>query len=119
MKMLVAGKFKPGAISIEKDEAQVMHFAVVLPVLEQLGESPTPEQILALKDRLRAAGKRCGLIATSNENLLERQRQGFQMLGLGMDAGLLLRSLHGALAAVGRDRVLKASLTVSSAGEKT
>lgn len=62
------------------------------------------EQILALKDKLRAAGKFCGVIATGNENLLARRREGFQMLGVGLDGGLLLRGLHGALAAVGRDR---------------
>jgi 2-keto-3-deoxy-L-rhamnonate aldolase RhmA/quercetin dioxygenase-like cupin family protein len=62
------------------------------------------EQILAAKDAIRAAGKHCGVIATGNENLLERRKQGFQMLGLGLDSGLLLRSLHGALAAVARDR---------------
>jgi 2-keto-3-deoxy-L-rhamnonate aldolase RhmA/quercetin dioxygenase-like cupin family protein len=62
------------------------------------------EEIKSLKDAIRAAGKFCGVIATGNDNLLERRRDGFQMLGLGLDGGLLLRSLHGALAAVGRDR---------------
>ena len=33
------------------------------------------------------------------------------MLGLGVDTGLLLRSLHGALAAVGRDQTMRACLT--------
>ncbi len=67
------------------------------------------EQILAAKDAIRAAGKHCGVAATSNENLLERRKQGFQMLGLGLDSGLLLRSLHEALAAVGRDRRIGAA----------
>lgn len=62
------------------------------------------EQIRTAKDSIRAAGKHCGLIATGNDNLLERRRDGYQMLGLGIDGGLLLRSLHGALATVGRDR---------------
>lgn len=68
------------------------------------------EQILQMKDTIRAAGKHCGLIATSVENQRERQAQGFRAIGLGMDAGLLLRSLKGALAAVGQDRTLRASL---------
>lgn len=68
------------------------------------------EQILRMKDVIRAAGKHCGLLATSNDNLLERQQQGFRMIGLGMDVGLLLRSLRGALAAVGRDRPMNAAL---------
>ena len=72
------------------------------------------EQILAAKDAIRAAGKHCGVIATGNENLLERRKQGFQMLGLGLDGGLLLRSLHGALAAVGRDRRIVAAFQPES-----
>ena len=62
------------------------------------------QEILALKDTLRAAGKQCGVIATSHENLRERSEQGFRFIALGVDAGLLLRSLHAALAVVGRDR---------------
>ncbi|HUR46463.1 MAG TPA: aldolase/citrate lyase family protein, partial [Candidatus Saccharimonadales bacterium] len=60
--------------------------------------------LLAIKDTIRASGKHCGVIATSIEDLVQRRQQGFRMLGLGADAGLLLRSLHGALARVGRDR---------------
>lgn len=62
------------------------------------------EQILAAKDAVRASGKQCGVIATSNENLGERRDQGFRMLCLGLDGGLLIRSVRGALASVGRDR---------------
>jgi phosphoglycerate dehydrogenase-like enzyme/2-keto-3-deoxy-L-rhamnonate aldolase RhmA len=73
------------------------------------------EQIIAMKDTLRAAGKHCGVVATSNDNAQERVRQGFRLIGLGMDAGLLLRSLHGALAAVGRDRAMRADFRVPAA----
>ena len=62
------------------------------------------DQILSVKDSIIAAGKHCGLITTSIENLHQRREQGFRMLGLGSDTGLLLRSLHQALSAVGRDR---------------
>lgn len=62
------------------------------------------KQLLGLKDTIRQAGKHCGLLTTSTENLLQRREQGFRMLGLGTDAGLLLRSLHEVLGAVGRDR---------------
>ena len=68
-------------------------------------------QILQMKDTIRRAGKHCGLIATSNDNLLERQQQGFRMIGVGIDSGLLLRSLRGALSVVGRDQAMRASLT--------
>lgn len=69
------------------------------------------EQILKMKETIRLAGRHCGLIATSPENLIERQEQGFRMIGVGMDSGLLLRSLRASLAVVGRDQVLQASLT--------
>ena len=62
------------------------------------------EQILQLKDAIRNAGKNCGLLTTSTENLLARREQGFRMLGLGSETGLLLQSLHELLKAVGRGR---------------
>ena len=71
------------------------------------------QQILQVKDALLRAGKHCGVIATSHENLLERQQEGFQMLGLGTDSGLLIRSLRGALATVGHDRGLDAAPAVA------
>ncbi|MCA9023862.1 MAG: hypothetical protein KDA86_01490 [Planctomycetaceae bacterium] len=63
------------------------------------------EQILQLKETIREAGKACGVMTTSLENLISRRDQGFQMLGLGSDTGLLLRSLHQALQAVECDRM--------------
>lgn len=68
------------------------------------------EQLLQLKDTIRNAGKHCGLLTTSTENLLARREQGFRMLGLGADTGLLLRSLHELLKAAGRDRRPSTSL---------
>jgi len=61
-------------------------------------------QLQAIKDTLRAHGNHCGIVATSHENLIERRQQGFRMLGVGLDSGLLLRSLHATLGIVGRDR---------------
>ena len=72
------------------------------------------DQILQMKDTLRRAGKHCGLIATSHENLLERQQQGFRMIGVGLDSGLLLRSLKASLAVVGRDRPVQSSFIPSA-----
>ena len=68
------------------------------------------EQILQLKDSIRAAGKHCGLMTTSVDNLVERREQGFHMMGVGADNGLLLRSIHQALQAVDRDRMPAPSL---------
>jgi phosphoglycerate dehydrogenase-like enzyme/2-keto-3-deoxy-L-rhamnonate aldolase RhmA len=69
------------------------------------------DEILRLKDTLRAAGKHCGVVATSDDDVQQRLGQGFRAIGLGMDAGLLIRSLRASLAGVGRDRVMSADLT--------
>lgn len=69
------------------------------------------EQLLAIKDTIRRHGKNCGVVTTSIENLHQRREQGFRVLAVGIDGGLLLRSLSGALAAVGRDRPIVPSLT--------
>lgn len=68
------------------------------------------EQIQQLKDTIRAAGKHCGVMATSIEDLIARREQGFRMLGLGADSGLLLRGIHQALEAVDRDCMPATSL---------
>ena len=58
-------------------------------------------QLLATKDLIREAGKHCGVVATGTGNLAERFDQGFRVIALGLDASLLLRSIHESLAAVG------------------
>lgn len=60
------------------------------------------EQLLHIKDTVRRHGKHCGLLATSNDNLIERRDQGFRIIGLGMDTTLLMRSLEESLARIGR-----------------
>ncbi len=67
------------------------------------------EQILKMKETLRKAGKHCGVVTTSPENLKERQQQGFRMLAVGLDAGLLLGALRSRLAVLGRDRAPQSS----------
>jgi 2-keto-3-deoxy-L-rhamnonate aldolase RhmA len=68
-----------------------------------LGEWEGPgvaERLLALKDKIRARGFPCGVMATSVDDALKRRRQGFQMIGLGSDTGLLIRSSLEALKAL-------------------
>lgn len=69
------------------------------------------ESILQMKDTIRKAGKNCGVIAISHDNLLERRQQGFRMIGVGIDSGLLLRSLRATLDVVGRNQPIAASLS--------
>jgi 2-keto-3-deoxy-L-rhamnonate aldolase RhmA/quercetin dioxygenase-like cupin family protein len=68
------------------------------------------EQLLQIKDTVAAAGKYCGVVATSEANLLERREQGFRMIGLGSDCGFLIRGLHTMLGVAGRDRKMDTSL---------
>lgn len=68
------------------------------------------EQILSMKDTIRRAGKHCGLLSTSEADLASRVEEGFRMVGLGMDAGLLIRSLRSALESVKRPTKMVASL---------
>ena len=68
------------------------------------------EKILELKNTIKNAGKYCGVVSTSNQNLTERLDQGFQMLAMGTDSGLMLRSLHESLKKVNRDKSPATSL---------
>jgi phosphoglycerate dehydrogenase-like enzyme/2-keto-3-deoxy-L-rhamnonate aldolase RhmA len=68
------------------------------------------EQLLEMNAAIRAAGKHCGVVATSDDNVRQRLAEGFRALALGMDAGLMLRSLKASLTNVGRDRKLTADL---------
>jgi 2-dehydro-3-deoxyglucarate aldolase/4-hydroxy-2-oxoheptanedioate aldolase len=68
------------------------------------------KQIIDLKTTIRAAGKHCGTVTTNVEDLLRRQDNGFQMLGLGADTGLMMASLHERLRSIGRDRMPATSL---------
>ncbi|MEI6340102.1 MAG: aldolase/citrate lyase family protein, partial [Verrucomicrobiota bacterium] len=70
------------------------------------------EKILAAKDRILAAGKYAGVIARSDEDLKLRTEQGFQALGLGLDAGLMIRSLKNSLKSIGRGGRIISSLSI-------
>ena len=54
-------------------------------------------QLLDIKDRIRARGLPCGILCRDSTELLKRRDQGFQMLGLNSDTGLLIRGLQHAL----------------------
>jgi 2-keto-3-deoxy-L-rhamnonate aldolase RhmA len=58
------------------------------------------EKLLAFNDAARARGLGCGILATSVEDAIKRREQGFQLIGLGADTGLLIRSIRGALDAL-------------------
>jgi 2-keto-3-deoxy-L-rhamnonate aldolase RhmA len=56
--------------------------------------------MLKFKDAVRARGLACGILSTGVEDSLRRREQGFRMIALGADTGLLIRSLKSALDAV-------------------
>lgn len=72
------------------------------------------EQLLAMKDAIRQAGKHVGIVAKGPEDLQLRVKQGFRSIGLGMDAGLMIRSIRAMLAAAGRDATMHANFTPES-----
>jgi 2-dehydro-3-deoxyglucarate aldolase/4-hydroxy-2-oxoheptanedioate aldolase len=68
------------------------------------------EALLAIKDAVRAAGRSCGILARDAADLALRTEQGFRFLGLGMDAGLLLRGIEEMLRSLGRVPAVAADL---------
>lgn len=52
-----------------------------------------PETIDRVKNKIVAAGKNCGVMARSKDDLNHRCKQGFRMLSIGADAGLLLKTI--------------------------
>jgi len=70
-----------------------------------LGEWEGPgvaERLLSIKERIRARGLACGIMSTDVKNAVARQQQGFQLIGIGADTGLLIRAALEALKALGR-----------------
>ena len=71
-----------------------------------LGEWEGPglaQQILDIKDKAKARGIASGIMAQDLANSQLRCDQGFDMVGLGTDATLLVRALRENLRALGRD----------------
>jgi 2-dehydro-3-deoxyglucarate aldolase/4-hydroxy-2-oxoheptanedioate aldolase len=62
------------------------------------------EALLGFKDKARSRGLACGILATSIDDSRKRRDQGFQMIGLGADTGLLIRSLREAIDALKHGR---------------
>ncbi|MEO5995766.1 MAG: aldolase/citrate lyase family protein [Chitinophagaceae bacterium] len=63
-----------------------------------------------VKDIVLAAGKYCGVVTTSIEDLAQRNNEGFRMLAYGVDAGLLIKSIRQISSSLGRDRKITPDL---------
>lgn len=59
------------------------------------------QRLLEIKDRIAARGLAVGIMATDVPNALMRTQQGFRMIGLGSDTGLLIRASLEAMKALG------------------
>jgi 2-keto-3-deoxy-L-rhamnonate aldolase RhmA len=65
-----------------------------------LGEWEGPgvaERILQIKNAAAARGIAAGLMARSVEDTVRRREEGFRLIGLGADTGLLIRALRDAI----------------------
>ncbi|MEX1228885.1 MAG: aldolase/citrate lyase family protein [Planctomycetaceae bacterium] len=70
-------------------------------------EGPGVAQLILNANKLiRSRGKHSGVLTTSAADLAARQQQGFRMLAIGMDAGLLIREMKAMLSSIGRDRAM-------------
>lgn len=58
------------------------------------------DTLLKIHQRARDRGIPTGVMATDNDNLRLRQRQGFRMIGIGSDSGLLIRACREAMQAI-------------------
>ena len=68
------------------------------------------EHMNRVKDQVLAAGKYCGIVTTSLEDLARRNKEGFRMLAYGVDAGLLIKSIRQISFSLGRDRKITPDL---------
>lgn len=62
------------------------------------------EELLRIRGCCEDRGVPCGVMATGEADLSRRLEQGFRMVGLGSDTGLLIRAARAALAAAGHGR---------------
>jgi len=78
---------------------------------------PTAERILAVKDRARAAGKHCGIMARDADDLRRRIEQGFGMIGMASDVGLLAGGLKSLAKTAGRSLSIRADLVAGGTAD--
>jgi 2-dehydro-3-deoxyglucarate aldolase/4-hydroxy-2-oxoheptanedioate aldolase len=60
------------------------------------------EELLRIKERVRARGFACGIVATDPNNGKVRIKQDFQMIGLGVDCTLLAKTIAEMMNTLGR-----------------
>ena len=68
------------------------------------------DQMNSAKEIAIKSGKVCGIVATSNEEIEKRAKQGFNMFAIGFDSGLIINGLRQILKGLGRDRNITCDL---------
>ncbi|HEY1602806.1 MAG TPA: aldolase/citrate lyase family protein [Pirellulales bacterium] len=58
------------------------------------------DMVLSIKDHAAARGLACGVMATSTDNARARRDQGFRMIGVASDTGLIIRGAQEGLRAI-------------------
>lgn len=70
------------------------------------------EEIQAAAKAVRDAGKFCGVVARTSDDVNARIEQGFRMIGFGHDASLIIGALRDRLAQLGRESSIHPSLNL-------
>jgi 2-keto-3-deoxy-L-rhamnonate aldolase RhmA len=70
------------------------------------------EEIQAVAETIRDAGKHCGVVARDIDDVHTRAGQGFRMIGFGHDGSLLIGALRERLSRVGREVTVHPSLNL-------
>jgi 2-keto-3-deoxy-L-rhamnonate aldolase RhmA/quercetin dioxygenase-like cupin family protein len=71
-------------------------------------------QIGNIKNAVVDAGKSCGIIASGIDDILYRTREGFRMIGLGTDGGLILKTIKNLLTNLGKEINIRPDLSVTN-----
>ncbi len=77
------------------------------------------QQILDSKDLVLAQGVTCGITAVDHDDLRLRQQQGFRMISLGADTGMLIRAMREGLAAASKTAQAAADGKLASRAAET
>ncbi len=70
------------------------------------------------KNVLLKAGKACGVVAMGDEDIQNRLKQGYRMIGIGFDTSFIIKGIKSTLANLGTERNIKCDFTPSNGQQK-
>jgi len=68
------------------------------------------EHINHATEVLNQAGKICGIVATTQEEIENRKKLGYRMFAIGFDVGLIIKGIRQVLTDQGRDRTISSNM---------